>query len=386
MVNVARLKKEKITANGYYFGLEDGLGNFSLSDEDIRKARLYFRDNGIAYKRDVVMSNRQQPINKKRYKKASHQKYNDKRHTRKGNLVRKIETTIVVGGTILTITFLAKGFFLPESLDVSSNAISISQVEQLEIDDNFYNDITTYASVVDIENSQEEAIEEEVEEEVIDEDMQNRKLWIQKYSDIFQVDADIVYERLDELSNHFEDPNYLDGYIPNLTCKGQEVHASCEEVLILYFVRCVKQLPNQLGIEEDVSIQNGYTSTSDYASQIGYFASLLEVDPCLVYAIIQAETGWDSDLFLNTNNPAGLVKDGSWWTFSSKEEGFIELMLEIQKYNRMGAYTIQEIGNIHAPVEDGNENWVPLVTQIYEEVSSKQEELFGETSSHYLKH
>ena len=43
----------------------------------------------------------------------------------------------------------------------------------------------------------------------------------------------------------------------------------------------------------------------------------------------------------------------------------------------MGAVTVEEIGAIHAPVEDGNSNWVSNVTQIYEQAKEHEEELFG---------
>ncbi len=39
----------------------------------------------------------------------------------------------------------------------------------------------------------------------------------------------------------------------------------------------------------------------------------------------------------------------------------------------MGAYTIEEIGAIHAPVEDNNENWIPNVTDAYTMVSADTE-------------
>ena len=67
------------------------------------------------------------------------------------------------------------------------------------------------------------------------------------------------------------------------------------------------------------------------------------------------------------------AKQKKWWRFDTKEEGFIELALEILKFNRMGAYTIEEIGAIHAPVEDNNENWIPNVTDAYTMVSADTE-------------
>ena len=146
----------------------------------------------------------------------------------------------------------------------------------------------------------------------------------------------------------------------------------------MLFRSCAKQLPANLGINaNNLYVQTGYQSPTDYGKEIGYYSKLLGVDPFLVYSITQAETGWDSPLFLNSNNPAGLRINGSWWNFSTKEEGFIELALEILKYNRKGAFTIEEIGSIHAPLEDdpSNKDWIPNVTMIYNDVSTNHREL-----------
>ncbi len=55
----------------------------------------------------------------------------------------------------------------------------------------------------------------------------------------------------------------------------------------------------------------------------------------------------------------------------------MELALEILKYNRKGAFTIEEIGSIHAPLEDdpSNKDWIPNVTMIYNDVSTNHREL-----------
>ena len=79
----------------------------------------------------------------------------------------------------------------------------------------------------------------------------------------------------------------------------------------------------------------------------------------------------------NHNNPAGIkTNSGSWWHFDNKEEGIIELMLEILKYQREGAYTIEEISEIHCPLSDPgdvnniNQHWVSNVKDAYNEAQA----------------
>lgn len=352
MDKIARLNPNKITDTGYYFDIDNGV-MFQLTDEEVVVARNYFHMPSLASKR-IIQPKRKNSDNR-HYKLAEEQKYNDGKHRKRKHQSSNSLKKFFIGGLLFVVTVY--GAF--QVMQNSSKALGFDEEDIQE----------TYLSSVQYSMPEEELFKNSV----VDENSERMAL-VEKYCNIYQVDFNIAYNRLVELTNHFTSQEYSNGYIPGVTCKGENVFANSEEELLLYYVRCVKQLPNQLGIStENLLIHNDYKSSDDYASIIGYYNHLLGVDPLLSYAITQAETGWDSDLFLNSNNPAGLRLNGDWWRFSTKEEGLIELALEILKYNRKGAYTIEEIGMIHAPVEDSNENWVPSVTNIYNSISNNSE-------------
>lgn len=377
MKNIARLNPSKITENGYYFDIDNGT-MFKLSDEEIQAVRNYCHSSAIASKRIIE---KKRTSDSRRYKISNNQKYNDNKHRgRNHNAFSKRQIRTILVGTALCLVTVSSVFLVTNTNSnaatgennvfyyqplVEERPVSLLQCQVPLIEDN---ELLEQGSMeIDSNDSL-------IELSIVEEANAERKMWVQKYCDIYQVDFAITYNRLLELTDNFTSKDYLNGHILGVTCKGEEVYATNEEELILYYVRCVKQIPSQLGISPDgLYITNSYQSSTDYATIIGYYNNLLGADPLLSYAITQSETSWDSDLFLNSNNPAGLRIDGHWWQFSTKEEGFIELALEILKYNRKGAYTIEEIGEIHSKKELGNENWVPNVTAIYNMISENSE-------------
>ena len=375
---IKQLDPSKITKNGYYFDV-DGTNMFLLTDEEILAMRNYYNDPSIA------SSRAKKQRENRNYKVAKNQRYSDGKHTARKTSKKNPcgYKFVVVGGLIVAVTvysmsLLASTFNTPvieEQTYQLQEEVRLEPVNlsNMELADEAIRSLSLNTNLTS--SSPEEVLNENVVlvSSIIDENKE-RKEWVQKYCDIYQVNFDVTYNRLVEITNNFTDSEYLNGHIPGVTCKGVEVFASSEEELILYYVRCVKQKPLSLGISADnLYIHNDYVSADDYASMIGYYNNLVGADPVLSYAITQAETSWNSDLFRDSNNPAGLRINGSWWRFDTKEEGFIELALEILKFNRMGAYTIEEIGAIHAPVEDNNENWIPNVTDAYTMVSADTE-------------
>ena len=91
-------------------------------------------------------------------------------------------------------------------------------------------------------------------------------------------------------------------------------------------------------------------------------------------------------MFNSINNPAGLKNSyGDWWSFSTKEEGFFELGMEILKYYRMIGKdpsqidydTLSEIRDIHAPLSDGNDYWLPNVVDCLSYAQMNETTLFS---------
>jgi hypothetical protein len=104
-----------------------------------------------------------------------------------------------------------------------------------------------------------------------------------------------------------------------------------------------------------------------------------------MYAITQSECGFNSKIFVEDNNPGGIKDNGEWWSFDTLEEGFFELGMEILKYyryigepvNTLDDDTLAKIRDIHAPLSDGNDEWLPNVIECLKYARNNSEELFG---------
>lgn len=207
---------------------------------------------------------------------------------------------------------------------------------------------------------------------------------IDKYSKIYNVNSSVVYNKIAELTNNFSSDDYINKKtIDGVTCKGKQVYANSYEELLMLAVRSIAQLPDRFSINyNDLHNCSYYVSSEDYALEISHIAKLFNIDRCLVYAIIHTETNFVSDLFIKRNNPAGLMENAKYRTFSSKEEGFIELCTEIRKYNEKGAYTLEEMAQLHC---EGNPRWAPTVREVYNSLKAKEKEIFGESDLVFSK-
>lgn len=353
MRNIKKLNPKKITKNGFYFDL-DGLGVFRLTEEEILASRKHFHNRRIASNVYIAP----------KYKLERKNKYQGRAKFRKNlNTVKNVALTTAAVTVILYMG--TKLYDYVESPQMEVVQVEVQAIPALEKET--------------AEESEFVTINELVEEEPVQDPESYQKEILKRYCDIYQVDYQCIYDKIVEMTNHFSSPEYLSGTIPGITCKGEAVQASSEEELLLCFVRHAKQLPETLGFDQaTLYVSNGYVSREDYGKTIGYFSSLLAEDPGIIFSIVQAETSFNSDLFLHANNPAGLkTEDGSWWVFSTKEEGFIELILQVKAYQRKGASSMAEIGAIHAPTEDNNEGWLDNALETYSELQGRYEEVFG---------
>lgn len=362
---------KSIRPNGVLWIFGDNVRTYQLTKEDIRYLRWYHNDPNIAKDVDVRLG-------KRNYKLAQDRnKYNHGHRVNKRANNNGIKKTIIVGSLVVSVILGAA--FTPHH----SQAQDLDDVVVLDMTGEVNNtsNIDELAStLVGIANKDDEI---------------RRIETIKHLCDIYQVDYKTIFAKLKELTNNFTGSDYLNGHIDGVTCKGYDVYASNEEELLTYAVRAMKQLPERFGFDDSVFIHNGYSSGDDYFAQISDVCEVLGLDRNLMYAIVNAETSFDSDMFRTINNPAGLRGiNGTdpWWVFENKEEGFLEFGMELVKYYKLvgrdkrdvSPDAVQAIGNIHAPLSDGNANWLPNVLNGLEYAENNENSLFGGEEVHGL--
>ena len=312
------------------------------------------------------------------YRVTRQQPYNGNKHNLVTQLKKELCVLLLVGG--ISVTCIAGGQ-LYNSIFNNNPELGDRTNYQTMVNDSDIGIVITdrYQSETNYGESETIGVQE----------MQNRRETIRSLCNIYQLNYDVVYNFLEKKTDSFSDPGYLEGRMSDVTCKGMQIDARSEEEMLVYMIRIIKQDPARWGIDtSNLYIRNGYASGTDYCEQIEHVSNVLGVDKYLMYAIVQSECGFSSELFINDNNPGGIMNNnGSFWRFDTKEEGFYELGMEIIKYynwineplNDLSPDVIAKIGNIHAPVSDNNENWLPNVLDRLEYAQNNSEALFGET-------
>ena len=373
-----RLDVKRIKPNGVIWIFGQEIRTYQLSKEDIRYLRWYHNDPEIAYEVDTR-------VQRQTYRVAEDRNRYNRNYRTKGKvnnnglrnvvIIGSLVVSIVLGGTLLSHQAVARDDITKETVNVESQiALANNEETQYDFGTVAKEDLTTVADV----STETHRIET-----------------IKHLCDIYQVNYQTVYSKLKEITNNFTNEGYLNGHLDIVTCKGYDVYADSEDELLTYTIRAMKQDPGRFNLDESIYIHNGYDSGDDYYAQISDVCEVLGVDRDLMYAIVNAETSFNSELFRTINNPAGLRGINGvdpWWVFENKEEGFIEFGMELVKYYKMvGADrhdvspdTVAQIGNIHAPLSDGNENWLPNVLSGLEYAQNNENELFGGEEVHGL--
>lgn len=374
----------KLNSDGRYVDVEIPLF-FNLNYEQVKYLRELYNDNTIA-------SNVKRPREDKertevrrevpRYKVTRNQKYNNGKHYTKGRVSFVPVTKIIVGVIVVSLSVgLLVSHINDKNQDNQNGGIAYVQ----EYDDETKSSNLTVEEPVDNSEYVDIQIDDGTHEVPEEQEIDVNGDLIREICNIYHVNYDVVYPFIKGISDNFSSQQYLNGTLNGVTCKGQEVCASSDRELLIYTVRTIKQLPQQIGISTEGLYGGDYQSGSDFANQISKVATDLGINRCLMYAIVQSETSFNSDLFLNSNNPAGIKGvDGSWWVFDTKEEGFYELGMEILKYYRMigidpsivNEDVISKIRDIHAPLSDGNQDWLPNVVSNYEYALMNEANLF----------
>ncbi len=377
-----RLNPDKIRPNGTVWvqNREGQLVTATLSVEDIRFLRWHHKNPNIAYQVEVPSVKKRPSANVEtiepegpKVRVSRDQEYTKPKYKLK-EPIKKVGRNILIYGMVVCIAVGSMAILLkPDTKEPSPSGAYVTMTDN-----------PGYTSGTGYMDSPTLPSEPEVEDEEYVKQVE-RAEYIKILCNIFQVDYQTTYSKLVEMTDDFSDPEYLAGRHPLVSCKGMSIDADSEEEFLVYAVRVIAQDPGRVDLSSDeVCINNGYDSGTDYVKMIAKWAGILDVDPALVYGIMHAETGWTSDLFVNGNNPGGL-KDGStgsgFWIFPNKEAGIIELMMEIVKYQYKGAITIEQMAQIHCPVNDPNDkdglnrHWVENVMYGYEKGRAVFEEM-----------
>ena len=399
MINIKRLDPKYILSNGRYWDYDHG-EMFIMRPDEILAARKYFNNPNLAkdvildddkkkdYKDPIVSSNHSSPRSKKAskivvkeyvddnkivninnyrpFKLTKEQPYNNGDYKiAKPSFGIKFRRIVILGLTVyvaVSVFLMAKEF---KSLADSAN------------EDYANGEITVGEMVVEEAPSKEE-VKEDISVEI--------RSYFNKYCKVFHLNEDKCFNKLYELTDGFKSDDFVFEYTcQDLSCKGYSVYANSYEELVVYFLRVLKQAPERYDLLKEDLIDNiEYQSEEDsYSLLIGDYCNLFDEDPCLIYAMIEAETSWDSDALLVDHNPCGLMYNNQLWKFDTYEEGLIETILQVKSYRYKGADTIEQIGAIHCPVDSDNDpnnlnkNWIDNVNKIYERIYDKQVDLFG---------
>ena len=378
MVDITKLNIKYVDDNGFYSDYDKGIF-LRLNDKEIIELRRYHNNRLIAKNRARVKNTKFKVdiYNKNLVRRRARLKRNKIKRRIIKRWIRRNGTTLIISvtiGVVLTagLIFNGKGLIRKGSTNIGlETSTSDDKKVKTSFPSNSKGTHLTFKG--DVVNSEGTLIASE--DEVVNDEEQEIKEIIRKYCDIYNVNYDIVYDLLVNMTDNFSSDDFYEGRIDGIRCKGADVEADSNEELLIYAIRHIKQLPEDFGLtKEDLYVDSNFVDSKDYFAEIKYYSRVFGLDECLVAAIVQSETGFDSDLFNNINNPAGLrASKDEWWAFDNKAQGFIELCLEIRKYYSKIGYShfevnddiIALIGDEHAPKEDNNIYWLGNVISNY---------------------
>lgn len=250
---------------------------------------------------------------------------------------------------------------------------------------------------------------------------------IVKYCEIYNLDSILIYKKVIELTNGFENiENNGLFYIPGTRVCNIEQKFDNLELAVLCFVRHCKQKPEDFNLNSEqlkfkknydvdelmpsagvTDVINDYyfntmidlndifptagitTTLNDYLNsfnsedKVDNYCNLLSKLPKeLCMAIIYSECGIDENgnIVVHNNNPGNLRADGEFRNFENVEQGIIELALtleynflkDIDMENTPINIVVEKIKERYAPDSDTaygvNKNWSNNVIKIYNEL------------------
>lgn len=199
---------------------------------------------------------------------------------------------------------------------------------------------------------------------------------------VYQIDNQKAYEIATYRTNNFTDPEYLaTNRIPGTLIFGQTRNFDTPELGYLIYIRTLAQKPYLFGEKsQNVQTNISYQPSATNYDIIETYCTLTGLDPYLMVAIMQHETGnFTSSLYQNNNNPGGMrnASTHQYYHYSNLEQGIIENIL-LLSYSPLyqdvtSIETIVQLRDIYCPLgEAGNESWLPSVQENYYQAQANQ--------------
>ena len=163
--------------------------------------------------------------------------------------------------------------------------------------------------------------------------------YLQKYcNEVYGLNYEIVYTIASKLTNNFTSEEYIKTNNPAYKINKKECNS--KEEGFLTFIRHLSQIPSDFGLDINQIKNPNFVSPpkGNEEYKVKYYSELFGIEPELVLAIEYQEaslngTHYNSDAYLNYNNPAGLIlpNTSELWKFKSPDAGIIEHIYQLKK-------------------------------------------------------
>lgn len=204
---------------------------------------------------------------------------------------------------------------------------------------------------------------------------------------VYNLDFDKTCELASSLTENFKSEEYLKTKrIPGSTIQRQEPEFKSRELGFLVFARSLNQFPLDFGVSsQEIKVENFYEVTETPEQIVKKYSEMANLDPYLMLAIMDYESGYfQSNICKTRNNPGGMRDScrGGFKRFENLEQGIIENILLLKYHpsyqNKQSLERLPELASSYAPISDGGTNhlWVSNVTSIYH--SLQQQDVFNE--------